>query len=363
MVEYHLVCNKCNMEIKDNNWIWRHETCNGTLRIEYKLKGSFKDYISEDKKFTERYVKLLPCKTSNLPPIPIGSTPTSIRNLKQFKLVFKLEYLNPSGSFKDRGVAITIAKLREFKVKDVIVDSSGNAAIALTLQGVMMGYNVHVYIPADAPSGKIEVLRKLGAEIYPINGSREDVNRAAIKASMEGMGSYVGHWWNPYFIEGIKTIAYEIYEEGFSIDSVLAPVGSGTLILGLYKGFKDLENLGAIKSIPRLIAVQAEGYNPICIPLGGKASKVKSKIADGIRIRNPPRKEEISKAIRETAGTCVTVDDKAIKEALKELFKMGFLIEPTSAAPYAALKILVKREMDLGNQILIPLTGSGLKMH
>ncbi|HUS03939.1 MAG TPA: pyridoxal-phosphate dependent enzyme, partial [Dehalococcoidia bacterium] len=225
------------------------------------------------------------------------------------------------------------------------------------------GITVDVFVPEYAPEGKKSLLRLLQANVHEVNGDRMDVNREAVKAESKG-SVYVGHWWNPYFIEGEKTMAYEAYEQIGSVDYIVAPLGSGTLLLGLYKGYEELVELGVLKEMPRIIAVQACGYSGICQQLGVKERGItKSVLADGIAITDPPRREQIVKAVKRTGGCGVIVEDEDVKESLVKLRKLGFIVEPTSATAYAALEQSVKAGfIKPGSKVLLPLTGSGLKL-
>ena len=256
-----------------------------------------------------------------------------------------------------------MARAKELGMGGIIVDSSGNAGISFSLMGLLSGMSVDVFVPKYAPEGKKNLLKLLQANVHEVNGDRMDVNREAIKAEREG-SVYVGHWWNPYFIEGEKTMAYEAYEQIGSVDYIVAPLGSGTLLLGLYKGYEELVELGVLNEMPRIIAVQACGYSGICQELGARKECVaKSKLADGIAITDPPRREQIVKAVKRTEGCGVIVEDEDVKESLVELRKLGFIVEPTSATAYAALEQSVKAGfIKPGSKVLLPLTGSGLKL-
>jgi len=153
-------------------------------------------------------------------------------------------------------------------------------------------------------------------------------------------------------------IAFEIYE-GLGVPNwVLAPTGSGTLLLGLWKGFSELKAMGEIDRLPRLVAVQASGYESLC-----ERSAVKNTLAEGITIPEPPRLYEMRKALKETSGLCVSVDEPETRNALDWLRKRGFLVEPTSAVVLSALwKLMETGEVERGELAVLPLTGSGLKL-
>lgn len=300
-----------------------------------------------------RYISFLPVKEDFCPSIVLPLTPVVEKGFGDVKVFFKLEYLMPSGSFKDRGTYVTIAKLKEEGIKEVTLDSSGNAALSLALFAKSEGLKVHLFIPSHTSRGKKRLLRLLDAEVHEVEGSRMDVHRKA--RNFEG-GLYVSHWFNPFFLEGTKIAAYESYEQVGSLDYVLSPVGSGSLFIGLYKGFKELESQGKL-SLPVMIAVQAKGYESLL-----ERSEEKSTLAEGIAIPEPPRKGEMTEILKESLGIAVSIGDKELSEALSELLSFGFLVEPTSAATYAGFKVLLKEGyFKKKAKVLIPLTGSGLK--
>ncbi|RLG72828.1 MAG: threonine synthase [Thermoprotei archaeon] len=365
-LKYSIQCSKCRSEIELREWVWKHTECNGTLNIEFKGLENirFSNILRKEYNDIRRYIELLPVKQEYVPKIPVGGTPLAKRYLGA-NVYFKMDYLNPSGSFKDRGAYVTLAKVKELGCQEIIEDSSGNAGIAFSLLARTADIKANIYIPKKAPEGKKRFLKLLGANVVKVEGSREDVNKEALKAERKGKGVYVGHWWNPFFIEGLKTIAYELWEQlGEKIDYIFTPVGSGGLFLGIFKGFLELKNMGTIPTIPKLVAVQAQGYCSLCEKLGlSYETKERSKLADGIMILKPPRLSEIINAIRKTEGFCVVVSDKEIVLALKELINMGFIVEPTSATAYAAFKKSFSENLvGESSNVVIVLTGSGLKV-
>lgn len=346
-----LKCQKCGKTYEKFRLVCE---CGALLDVVVEVRESFESLLKEKYLDVRRYLNFLPINEDLLPKLVLPITPTVEKEIENVRVLFKLEYLMPSGSFKDRGTYVTIAKLKEEGIKEISLDSSGNTAISFALFGKAEGIKVHVFIPKHTSEGKKRVLKLLGAEIHEIEGSRMDVHWKA----REFKGAfYISHWYNPYFLEGTKIAAYEIFEQIGEVDCVLVPTGSGTLFLGLYKGFKELNNFGKAK-MPKIIAIQAEGYESLC-----KRSKRKSKLAEGIAIPEPPRKEQMLKALNETKGFCVSVGDREIDKALNDLISMGFLVEPTSAVVFAAFKKLLKNgKFEKDSKVLLPLTGSGLKV-
>lgn len=361
MLPFKVVCCNCGREAHRDEWRWRDE-CGGAFDIILDLQGrKFTELIEAKEENIRRYAQFLP--TEGLPSVHQGWTPIAKKNIVEVEVNFKLEYLSLGGSFKDRGAYVSVAKAKELGARGIIVDSSGNAGISFALMGLLSGMNVDVFVPKHAPEGKKNLLRLLQANVHEIDGDRMEVNREAIKAEREGL-VYVGHWWNPYFIEGEKTMAYEAYEQIGSVDYVVVPVGSGTILLGLYKGYQELVELQALNKVPKIIAVQACGYTKVCEDLGARKECItKSKLADGVAIADPPRRGQIVEAVKRTNGHGIIVEDEEIKKALVELRELGFIVEPTSAMAYAALEQSIKEGfIKPGSKVLLPLTGSGLKL-
>lgn len=366
MPSFKLFCSYCGKEYPADTKIWRC-TCGKPLDIKVDLKdvGLMLEKLRTREPNMWRYRELLPIKSvNNIISLNEGYTPLVTRKLYGLEVHFKLDYLNPTGSFKDRGASSLITHLVEIGVDNIVEDSSGNAGAAIAAYSSIAGIKCKVFVPAGAPEGKKLQIRSYGAELVEVNGSRAEVSKAAMK---EGEKSYyASHLWNPFFIEGLKTISYEYVEQtkGYSPDVVFIPVGSGGLFLGIYKGFKELKKLNVVNVMPRLIAVQAQGFTPVYDLMYGKHESEIPKVilADGIAIPHPPRVDQVVKAIKETKGDVVVVYNNEIIKAFKELAKMGFFVEPTSATVLAALwKSLDLGLVERGETVFLPLTGFGLK--
>jgi threonine synthase len=293
----------------------------------------------------------------------------------------------PTLSFKDRGAAVLIAKAKELGVPRVIADSSGNAGTAIAAYAARAGIACDVYVPASASAKKLKQIAAHGGSVHAIPGSREDTAAAAVAAVEQEGIFYASHVYNPFFFQGTKTYAFEIWERlGGSIPAVLVlPVGNGTLVLGAYYGFQDLLRAGLIKQMPRILAVQAEGCAPLAQAFQ-QGQDVASPVinagteAEGIAIAAPARSRQILATVRDTQGAIITVSDAAITSASAALAQRGFYVEPTAAAPYAGF--LAYRDAILNNslpanqpplfsvdphnktpteQVVIPLCGAGLK--
>ncbi|GAA0547009.1 pyridoxal-phosphate dependent enzyme [Halorubrum ejinorense] len=298
---------------------------------------------------------------------------------------FKLEYVFPTGSFKDRGATATLTRARELGVERVVEDSSGNAGAAIATYAARAGIAAEIYVPAGVKESKLRAIRRAGADPVRVEGSRQDVTDACVAALTAGSSTpesdvergsddsrtdawYASHAWNPAFFEGTATVAYEIalQRDWNAPDAVVVPLGHGTLFLGAYRGFRRLERAGWIDAVPRLYGAQAAGVAPIVRVLHGAEAAdpagVVNEAADGIQIAEPVRDREIREAIDATGGDALAVTEAAATRELDRLHAAGFYTEPTCAVAPAALRALRERgEVARDEDVVVPLTGSGLK--
>ncbi len=292
-----------------------------------------------------------------------GATPLITVEKAGLRIHLKLEYLNPSGSFKDRGTVLAISHASSVGLRCVVEDTSGNTGISVAMYSTVMGLQAAIVMPHDAPEGKKRAVKLLGGEVHEAP-SRGEATAIAQKLVAEHRCYYVDHLSSPLYIEGYRTIAYEIFERIGVPDAVIIPTGSCGLFIGTYRGFEDLNKLGYAHRKPMMIAVQGIEVAPLYEKLySKKPPSGSSKLADGIRVPEPPRLDEAASIIRETRGRVVLVSDEDIVSALHELLGMGLIVEPTSAAAYAALAKVADELKSVGiEDVVIPLTGSGLKM-
>ncbi|MEM2025088.1 MAG: threonine synthase [Desulfurococcaceae archaeon] len=356
MAKYSIKCKLCGKVYGENYRLFRC-SCGGVLEVSIDLRSS-KWLVNSNMRGVFRYSNLLPDIYRHVS-LGEGLTPTVFRSSGNNSLYFKLEHLNPTGSFKDRGSAVAVSKAVDLGVDEVLEDSSGNTGISIAAYAACAGIKARIYVPSDIPVGKYSLIKSFGAEVVRA-GSRDEASRKVL-SDLSNKGYYIGHTWNPYFVEGTKTLAYEVYEELKYVDYVVTPVASGTLLLGTWKGFNELAELGLMSTVPKLVGVQACGYDSLSrylseIIVAECASP--TSLADAIRLTNAPRLPYIAEAIKKSGGFSVVVNDDLIVDALKDLYRMGLAVEPTSAAAYAAFKLARK---ELSGRVLIPLTGSGLK--
>lgn len=281
-------------------------------------------------------------------------TPVLERELGGLKLLLKLDYMMPSGSFKDRGAFVLINKLKELGIKEVVEDSSGNAGAAIAAYCAAAGIKCTIYLSEATSAGKIMQAQAYGAQVVKVRGSRDDVAKAVLGAARNTY--YASHVYNPLFFEGTKSMAAEIVRQSGTPDYIFVPVGNGAMLLGVYQGFRELGGL------PKIIAVQSSHCPSIFSKFNGAGEfQISSTVAEGIAVGAPARSDEIITAVKESGGGIITVEDSEVLEANGRLAQMGIYCEPTSgAAPAGALKYFAGKNT-AGLSILVPLTGSGLK--
>jgi threonine synthase len=314
-----------------------------------------------------RYAKALLLGAEHAVSLGEGWTPLVPGDWGGAPVRFKLEFTMPTGSFKDRGMTVMVSYLKSRGVDRVLEDSSGNAGASLSAYAAAAGLECRILVPETASYPKIAQIAACGADVVTVPGSRQDVADAALRQSAEIF--YASHNWQPFFVEGVKTLAYELWEQlGFRPpDNVVVPLGYGSNVLGCDRGFDELVRRGEIGARPRLFGVQAAGCAPYAAALRAGVehlvpTAVAPTIAEGIASAKPTRVAEVLRAVRESGGTVVAVDEAEIVEALGALARRGLYVEPTSAAAGAGLsRLLAEGAIRPEETTVLVLTGSGLK--
>jgi threonine synthase len=332
-------------------YYWRCPRCGRPLKIlfnrEYRPHG----------KGLSRYSSMLPFKP--LKTIGEGSTPLVELDDHGNSLLFKLEYMNPSGSFKDRGTLISISYAYRMGYREVVEDTSGNTGISVALYSRVFGLKSLIIMPRNAPMGKKKLVKYLGGKIIEAS-DRGEASRI-VGVFINDSRYYVAHTWSYFYVLGASTISFEVFDEGYIPDYVVIPLGSGGLFLGLMSGFEYLYSSGYIEKMPKPLIVEGYSVQPLHEALYGyRLEGPSSSLADGIMVPNPPRLDEIIEYTRKYSGRIILVGNNEIMNASEKLLDYGFIVEPTSATVYAAYEKL--REELRGKTILLPLTGSGLKI-
>jgi threonine synthase len=314
-----------------------------------------------------RYRAVLPVDIAKPISLGEGCTPLVQQSWGDLRPHFKLEWFNPTGSFKDRGSAVMLSFLRQIGVDAILEDSSGNGGSSMAGLGAAGGMRVKILAPASTSPAKIAQVRAYGAEIQLVEGPREESEAEAIRQSNETF--YASHNWQPFFLEGTKSLAYELWEDlGFRApDNVVIPVGAGCSLLGCAFGFRELMKAGQIAKLPRLFVTQPLNCSPIDASFKAGvdtpvAREVRKTIAEGTAIKHPMRLREIVGALRESGGGTVALTENEIVAALRRLARQGLFAEPTSASAAAALdKLSDAGSIKANETTVVLLTGNGLK--
>jgi len=328
--------------------------CNGVLDLAYDAPA-LPLSLSGRGTGLARYHEALPMSDDLLERTSLGFTRTPM--LAMGGSVFaKCDYITPSGSFKDRGAQVLAALSLSLGAKRIVVDSSGNAGAAMAAHCARIGIPCVVVVPASAPAQKLHQSRAYGAEVRTVEGLRSAATALALALAAEEGTFYASHVENPFFLEGTKTWAFEVWEQlGDAPAEVVMSVGNGSLFLGAYRGFRYLLDHGLTTRIPRMVAVQAQGWSPLT---GDLTHGEDAPLADGIAITAPRRIAQILRVIEETGGEARTVADDAIMHSTLELARRGLWVEPTSGAAWAGG---VGYQSEGDGPIVISLGGAGFK--
>ncbi len=331
------------------------------------LPGISRDDIDTRVRSLWRYRAALPVAIEQPVSLGEGCTPLVQKRWGGLEPFFKLEWFNPTCSFKDRGAAVMMSFLRQIGVDAVLEDSSGNGGAAIAASGAAAGLRVKVLAPAYTPAPKVAQIRAFGAEVQLVPGPREASEEEAVRQSSEIF--YASHNWHPFFLQGTKTLAYELWEDlGFEApDNVIIPAGAGSNVLGCHIGFQELLAAGQIRRLPRIFVAQPLNCSPIDASFTAGVETLVERavaptIAEGTAIKRPVRLREILQALRETRGGTVALTEEQIAAAVRRLAATGLYAEPTSSSAAAAIELLEQRgEIRAGEKTVVLLTGTGLK--
>lgn len=316
-----------------------------------------------------RYWRLLPLEPGWKPvTLGEGNTPLLPLEWQGWDLYFKLESVSPTGSFKDRGASVLVTALRGLGIGRVVEDSSGNAGASLAAYAARAGISCEICVPDMAGGSKLAQMAAYGAEVIQIRGKREYAALAAWAAAAHG-AFYASHVYSPFFLAGVETVAYELWEQlgHRAPGALILPVGNGTLLLGAYRGFQRLHQAGLIERLPQLHAVQAAACAPVYKAYRNGREAVEpvapcQTAASGIAIGQPVRGGQILAAVRTTGGAVLSVAEDQIQQARNQLARQGFYVEDTSAVAIAALTELLETPEAAGSgPLVVLLTGHGLK--
>lgn len=373
----HLECSNCNEtyphEIPQNVC----HSCGKPLFARYaldQLADTWKpDHLLSRAPSLWRYKELLPvCDEADI--VSLGETMTPLIHAKRLgdqlglpELWIKDESRLPTGSFKARGLAMAVSKAKALGIKKLAIPSAGNAATALSVYAACAGISSYIFMPKDTPTFNQETCRLAGANVTLIDGLITDAGKIVAERKKDEGWFDVSTLKEPYRVEGKKTMGFELAEQfGWKLpDVIIYPTGGGTGIVGMWKGFAELENIGWIgKKRPRFISVQAAGCAPIVkawnedMPTAVPWQNAQT-VASGLRVPQAIGDFLILDAIRKSGGAAIAVTDDAISEAMQLLpTTEGILTCPEGAATVAALKPLVANgTLTSSDQIVLFNTG------
>lgn len=363
--------------------------CGGNLDITYDYAAAANEMggrFPEGRQDLFRFAALLPLQRPRSPfPLRVGGTPlypaprlgelAGLRNL-----YLKDDTLNPSASLKDRAGAVAVARALDIGADVISVASTGNAGSSLACLAAATGLSAVIFVPANAPAAKLTQMLAFGARVLAVQGSYDDACDLCLAASDEFGWFNRSTGYNPFTREGKKTCAYEIWQDlgGRAPDRVVVPTGDGNILSAIWKGWCDLQAVGLIDRLPKIDCAQSEASAAISETVRRiRASKIPavdwssvevrevkaSTVADSISVDRPRDGLAAVKAIIQSGGEAVTVPDQEILAAIPEMARSaGVFPEPAAAAPWAAVKQMVRKERIAADDLLVCIvSGSGLK--
>lgn len=368
-----LQCSSCRRQFDVRELPWRCQ-CGGLLDVapawQPALQITSDDCISS----LWRYQSVLPVQRNTAISLGEGCTPT-VRSRTLSDINLKFEFLSPTLSFKDRGAAVLATLAAAIGVDRALVDSSGNAGLAAAAYFGRAGIPCEVMVPASTSPAKLAQICAYGASLTVVPGTRADTAAAAVRRAASGGIFYASHVYHPYFLHGVKTYGYEIWEHngGALPSAVIVPVGNGTMLLGCYLAFTELVAAGLADGLPAIVAVQAARCAPLATAFAHQADdisagEVGATVAEGIAISEPPRAKQILEAVRATGGSIVTVSDDEILSARTQLAQEGLFVEPTASVCFAAAATAGRRSgpewhraraLLAGDDVVVALCGAG----
>ncbi len=366
---FHYLCPKCGSAKKN-------QPLKGVLLIEYNYT-SIKQIISRENflKFESGkfwlYPELWPIDFSNinnsvLKRLTLPSSTLLNFNIDNNNFLILDETRNPTLSYKDRASSLVALKAIEMGIGKIATASTGNAGSSLAGICARLGLTSHIYVPKNIPDAKRLQIEAYGANLVVVDGDYDLAFDKCLEDSKTNNWYNRNTAYNPLTIEGKKSAAYDIFiqTEGNIPEVIILPVGDGVIISGIYKGFLELLKLGWIEKVPELIGVQSEKSDAIVRYINSNVFEYQpaTTLADSISAGAPRNLHLAAKAIKDSGGKGIAISDEKILLSQKEFIRAtGVLCEPSSAATYAAYKILLNENKLQSKSVLLLITGNGLK--
>jgi threonine synthase len=374
----NLECSRCKKTVSADQPQTLCPECKGALYVRYDLShlhgAAHRDKIAADAALSPwlgmwRYKSVLP----DAEPVTLGEGWTPMLMSKRHSRAFvKEEGANPTGSFKARGLALAVTMAKHYGFKKLAVPSAGNAAGALAAYAAAAGIEAHIFMPKDVPFANYVEAVAYGANVTLVNGLISDCGRmVAERTATEGWFD-VSTLKEPYRVEGKKTMGYELVEQlGWEYpEAVFYPTGGGVGLIGMWKAFAELEELGWVRAgrPPRMIAVQSSGCAPVAraFERGAAASEMwkdAATFASGLRVPKPYGDAIMLEILKASGGLAMAIPDSEILESLRDWARNeGVFLSPEGAAATAAYdRMLASRELKASDRVVIFNTGAGLK--
>ena len=374
----HLECTSCGLR---HDWSHLQNLCTACHKPLFAIVDLAKagralthEALATREKSLWRYREVLPLP-GDVEPVSLGEGGTPLLRATKFAddvdLWIKDESLNPTQSFKARGMSVAVSMAKHLGATKLAVPSAGNAGSALAAYAARAGIEAHIFMPRDTPRANIIECRELGAHVTLIDGLITDCGAEIARRKADEGWFDMSTLKEPYRIEGKKTLGYELAEQlDWKLpDAILYPTGGGTGLIGMWKAFDEMEALGWIdRKRPRMFSVQASGCAPIVRAFeAGEKFAVEfpnaQTIASGLRVPKAIGDFLILKILRQSNGGAVAVDDQEMIRVARDVGSTeGLFVAPEGAACFAALKSLRRGgKIDIGERVVIFNTGSGIK--
>lgn len=371
---YELKCVACDAKFDEEQTTSNCLKCGGPLDVEYDyefIKSRLNNFSLKNAPISAlKYLSFYPIRDlKKLVTLDEGGTPLKkSRNLGKKlglnNLYFKDETSNPTGGFKDRGTLVEVAKAMELGAKAIITASTGNMAASVAAYAAQAGIPAYIVVPEGTPLGKLAQTLSYGARVMQVRGTYSECAKLTEEIAKE-QGFYLA---GDYVFrgEGQKSQGFEIAEQLYwrAPDYVVCPIGCGTNLSAIYKGFKEFKLMGITDKIPKIVGVQPEGANVVVEAFKKGTRKMKpiekpQTVASAVAVSDPLDGLKVLNAIYESGGMAVEVTDEEILKAEKELAsEESIFVEPSAAMPLAALK---KMKVKVDDTVVCVATGNGLK--
>lgn len=375
-----LQCPQCGAvyAASELNTVCKAYGCHSTLFARYKTTAFFDKSILKTRPANMwRYREMLPViNAENIVTMGEGFTPiipviNSSAETEGNEVLIKNEAGNPTGSFKARGISMAVSKAKELGVKTIAIPTAGNAGGALSAYAARAGIKAVVYMPKLTPALFKQECRLYGADLYEVDGNISDCGKLIHDQAAEKGWFPISTLREPYRLEGKKTMGYEIAEQlNWELpDVIFYPTGGGTGLIGIWKAFDEMEQMGWIgPERPRMVAVQSESCNGIVKAINNNSENADFTdggftIANGLRVPKSYADKIIIKVLKESKGTAVAISDSEMQIGVRELaLKEGLFVAPEGAALWQAYKKLkVSGWINFGERVVMVNTGSGYK--